>query len=82
MQWLLEGDDRHFAFERALTGRQMRLFVGLAFHVADLVEFGFGIAFGGQRFERPAHGRIVVGRDQHDVHAFGLAALAPARRGR
>ena len=59
----------------------MRLLVGHAFHVADLVELGLDKAFAGQRFERGAHGRIVVGRDQHDVHALRLAALACAGRG-
>lgn len=38
----VEGDDRHFAFERALIGRQMRLFVGHAVEVADLVELRLG----------------------------------------
>ena len=75
---LVEGDDRDFALERALIGRQMRLVVGHAFHIADLVELGFRVAFSSQRLQRGAHGSVVVGGNKQDVDALRAAAfLAP-----
>ena len=65
--------------DQRITGRTLArnsVLVGLAVHVANLVELGLLIAFGRQRLERPPHGRIVVGRHEENVHAFRIAVLA------
>src|SRR5690606_31868520 len=47
-----------------------------AVHVADLVELGLDEAFACKRLQHDTHGGIVVGSNQHDMHALGIAALA------